>query len=53
MVNDRRRVALSSTVIDGKFTLRVCILSHRTHAAQIDKALEDIRECIRAIESGL
>ena len=52
MVNDRRRVALSSTVIDGKFTLRVCILSHRTHAAQIDKALEDIRECIRAIESG-
>lgn len=45
-INDRGRVCLSSTALpveDGPaFTLRVCILSFRTHARHIDQALEDI-----------
>ncbi len=45
-INDRGRVYLSSTALpveDGHaFTLRVCVLSFRTHARQIDQALEDV-----------
>jgi aromatic-L-amino-acid decarboxylase len=45
-INERRRVYLSSTrlpVADGSaFTLRVCVLSFRTHADQIDAALQDV-----------
>lgn len=45
-INDRARVYLSSTTLpvpDGAaFTLRVCVLSFRTHADRIDAALEDI-----------
>lgn len=45
-INGRRRVYLSSTALpveDGAaFTLRVCVLSFRTHANVIDVCLEDI-----------
>lgn len=45
-INERGRACLSSTALpveDGlAFTLRVCILSFRTHARHIDRALEDI-----------
>ena len=45
-INDRKRVFLSSTLLPGRdgdvFTLRVCILSFRTHASRIAQALEDI-----------
>lgn len=45
-INARGRACLSSTklpVDDGlAFTLRVCILSFRTHARHIDQTLEDI-----------
>jgi aromatic-L-amino-acid decarboxylase len=45
-VNDRQRVHLSSTrlpVSDGAaFTLRVCVLSFRTHTRHIDLCLEDL-----------
>jgi aromatic-L-amino-acid decarboxylase len=42
-INNERRVALSSTTIDGRFTLRVCVLSHRTHRDRIDEAIAAIR----------
>jgi len=45
-INDRQRVYLSSTqlpVADGAaFTLRVCVLSFRTHQPHIDAALDDL-----------
>lgn len=45
-VNARQRVRLSSTLLPAAgglaFTLRVCVLSFRTHAAQIDRCLEDL-----------
>ena len=34
------RVFLSSTVLNGRFTLRMAALGHRTHLAAIDRALE-------------
>jgi aromatic-L-amino-acid decarboxylase len=36
-------VFLSSTVIDGRFTIRACILSHRTHRDRIDECIEIVR----------
>lgn len=42
-VNASKRVFLSSTMVDHRFTLRVAILSHRTHLDRIDEAIEIIR----------
>jgi aromatic-L-amino-acid decarboxylase len=42
-INASRRVFLSSTVIDGRFTVRACILSHRTHRDRIDECIEIVR----------
>jgi aromatic-L-amino-acid decarboxylase len=42
-INDSRRVFLSSTVLEGRFTLRACILSHRTHGDRIDECVEIVR----------
>jgi aromatic-L-amino-acid decarboxylase len=33
---------LSSTVIDGKFMIRLCILHFRTHADRVTEALDTI-----------
>jgi aromatic-L-amino-acid decarboxylase len=45
-INGKKRVFLSSTLLPGAdgpvFTLRVCILSFRTHEARIAQALEDV-----------
>ncbi|MEU6780296.1 aminotransferase class V-fold PLP-dependent enzyme [Nonomuraea angiospora] len=38
-VNDTRRVFLSSTTVDGRFFLRLCVLSFRTHADRVEEAL--------------
>jgi len=43
-INASGRVYLSSTVLDGRFTLRVCILAHRTHRVRVDEAMEIIRK---------
>jgi aromatic-L-amino-acid decarboxylase len=51
-INARGRVYLSSTLLpvgDGDaFTLRVCVLSFRTHAARIDAAIEDVAAALAA-----
>jgi aromatic-L-amino-acid decarboxylase len=45
-VNDRGRVHLSGTRLDGRFTLRISVLSFRTHAEHLDRALEDVEAAI-------
>lgn len=42
------RVFLSSTLLDGRFTLRFAIVVHRTHRAEIDLALAMVSEALRA-----
>ncbi|MFJ9968753.1 pyridoxal phosphate-dependent decarboxylase family protein [Streptomyces avermitilis] len=37
-VNAHRRIVLSSTVVAGRYTLRICIVSHRTHHDRITEA---------------
>jgi aromatic-L-amino-acid decarboxylase len=43
-INASRRVFLSSTLIDGRFVIRACIVSHRTHRDRIEEAAEIIKK---------
>ena len=42
-INDSRRVFLSSTMIDGRFVIRACIVSFRTHRDRVEEAIQIIR----------
>ncbi|MCB0429025.1 MAG: hypothetical protein KDD54_02845, partial [Flavobacteriales bacterium] len=44
------RFFFSTTRIDGKFMLRVCILSFRTHRKMMDEALAILKEQIAQLE---
>jgi glutamate/tyrosine decarboxylase-like PLP-dependent enzyme len=44
------RVFLSSTVLDGRFTLRLAVLAFRTHRRTIDLALRVLREQLAALD---
>jgi aromatic-L-amino-acid decarboxylase len=48
-VNARRRVFLSSTRMDGRYVLRLCVLSFRTHEDRVRDAVEALREEARAL----
>jgi glutamate/tyrosine decarboxylase-like PLP-dependent enzyme len=43
------RVFLSSTLLDGRFTLRMAALAFRTHRRSIDLALQVLREQVAAL----
>ena len=45
------RVFISSTMLDGKFTLRLAVLSFRTHLATIDLLLEILKEKVKLLNS--
>ncbi|MGW0515746.1 pyridoxal phosphate-dependent decarboxylase family protein [Crossiella sp. NPDC003009] len=46
-INATQRVFLSSTRLDGRFRLRLCVLSHRTDAERVAEAIEIIRSAVR------
>ncbi|MCB0396062.1 MAG: aminotransferase class V-fold PLP-dependent enzyme [Flavobacteriales bacterium] len=45
------RFFFSSTTVNGKFMLRVCILAFRTHKQMIDLALSILKDTVNALES--
>ncbi|HKH45944.1 MAG TPA: aminotransferase class I/II-fold pyridoxal phosphate-dependent enzyme [Thermoanaerobaculia bacterium] len=45
-INERKRVFLTGTRLGGRFTLRVCVLSFRTHRERMAMAVEDIAAAI-------
>jgi aromatic-L-amino-acid decarboxylase len=51
-VNQRRKVFLSSTQIDGRYVLRLCILNFRTHRDRVQAAVEGLKEEARAVFAG-
>jgi aromatic-L-amino-acid decarboxylase len=51
-VNERGNVYLTGTVLRGRFTLRICVLSFRTHMDRMELCLEDIREAARGAGPG-
>jgi glutamate/tyrosine decarboxylase-like PLP-dependent enzyme len=44
------RVFISSTMIDGRFTLRLAVLNLRTHLEKVDLAIDILREKARQLE---
>ncbi len=48
-VNARKRVFLSSTTIDGRYLLRICVVSFRSHADRVQEAVESLIEEARAL----
>ncbi|MGE0240233.1 MAG: aspartate aminotransferase family protein [Parvibaculaceae bacterium] len=52
-INGEGRYLLSSTVIDGLFMIRLCILNFRTHAERVAEALDTITREARDIGSRL
>jgi aromatic-L-amino-acid decarboxylase len=45
-VNARKRVYLTHTLARGRFLIRICVLSFRTHLDRMEMAIEDIRAAI-------
>jgi aromatic-L-amino-acid decarboxylase len=45
-INARQRVYLTGTLLDGRFVIRICVLSFRTHADRIDDGVADIRAAV-------
>jgi aromatic-L-amino-acid decarboxylase len=43
-INASERVFLSSTLVEGRYLIRACIVSHRTHAERIDECIEIVRK---------
>ena len=48
-VSKRGRVMISGAVAGGRYVGRVCVLSFRTHAAQIDALVEDLSAAIHDV----
>jgi aromatic-L-amino-acid decarboxylase len=46
-VNARRRVYLTGTLLRGRFAIRICVLSFRTHRDRMEQALEDLRLAVK------
>jgi glutamate/tyrosine decarboxylase-like PLP-dependent enzyme len=51
-IHDDGRVFISTTQIDGNFTLRIAVSSFRTHLDDIDEFLELLKTKTREIASG-
>jgi aromatic-L-amino-acid/L-tryptophan decarboxylase len=46
LINASKRVVLSSTLLQGDFTIRACILSHRTHRDRIEECVQIVRRAV-------
>ena len=49
LVNQKQRVLLTGTTSKGRFLIRMCILSFRTHEDRIEMALADLRSSLSEI----
>jgi len=45
-----KKLFLSSTLLNGEFVIRVCILSFRTHQAEVEEAFEIIQTAAQELE---
>ncbi|WP_234437143.1 pyridoxal phosphate-dependent decarboxylase family protein [Streptomyces maremycinicus] len=51
-INAHRRIVLSSTVVDSRYALRVCVVSHRIHQDRVTEALKIITAEARNIPAA-
>ena len=45
-INGRKRVYLTGTLLSGRFAIRICVLSFRTHLDRMKEGMEDIRAAV-------
>ena len=48
-VNARQRVFLTGTTLGGRYVLRICVLSFRTHMDRLRIAVADIRDAVQEL----
>jgi aromatic-L-amino-acid decarboxylase len=48
-VNARQRVFLTGTTLGGRYVLRICVLSFRTHVDRLRIAVADIRDAVQEL----
>ena len=51
-VNARRNVYMTGTTLRGRYALRICVLSFRTHHDRMEQCLIDVRESIADLSGG-
>ena len=51
LINGRKRVYLTATRLRGRFSIRICVLSFRTHRDRMEEGMADIRAAIAELES--
>jgi aromatic-L-amino-acid decarboxylase len=44
-------VMLTGAVVDGKFVIRICVVSHRTHRDRMEMCIEDIRAAVDSMRA--
>jgi aromatic-L-amino-acid decarboxylase len=49
-INSRQRVMLTGAIVDGKFVIRICVVSHRTHRDRMEMCIEDIRAAVESLK---
>jgi len=45
-INAPKRVMLTPATVGGRFVIRICVVSHRTHRDRIEMAIDDIRNAV-------
>ena len=51
-VNARQNVYITGTMLRGRYALRICVLSFRTHLDRMEQCMVDIRECIEELAAS-
>jgi aromatic-L-amino-acid decarboxylase len=51
LINGRKRVYLTATKLRGRFAIRICVLSFRTHRDRMEEGMADIRAAVAELES--
>ncbi|HEV7487190.1 MAG TPA: pyridoxal-dependent decarboxylase [Thermoanaerobaculia bacterium] len=50
-INERQRVMLTGAIVDGKFVIRICVVSHRTHRDRMEMCMQDIRAAVDSLRA--
>ena len=51
-INQSKKILLSSTLLNGEFIIRVCILSFRTHQKEVEEAFDIVSTTAKAMEKN-
>lgn len=48
-INARQNVYVTGTMVDGRFAIRICVLSFRTHMDRMELCMSDIRDAVTEV----